>query len=99
MFCAFLYNGQTIFGSTEWPEEGKTVLTNPMTIMTMQQPGQPPMAMVVPMIPGDPSRVTNVITFNDSALARIEGSFLEEAEKKYIEATSRIQLAGHPHIN
>lgn len=101
MFSAFMYNGQVIFGEAEAAAGGdKTTITNPMTIVNVQQhPSQPPQAMIVPLLPGDPSKAHNTITYSDTLLARIEGDIVSDLEPKYIQATSRIQLAGGNKFN
>lgn len=96
MFGAFMYNGQVIFGEAE-PADGvdKTKITNPMTIVNVQQhPSQPPQAMIFPILPGDPTKAVNTITYSDKQLAKVEGDIVSELEPKYIQATSRIQIAG-----
>ena len=103
MFKAIMVGTQLIFGEAEQVEvaEGrKTVFTNPMTIVVQQvHPAQPPQAALVPVLPGDPSRVTNRVTYKNEAFAEVDGDIVTDLEKKYIEATSRIQLAGQPKFN
>ena len=96
MFSAFMNNGQLIFGEAEFfPSVDQVAITNPMTIvMAQQHPSHPPQAMVVPVLPGDLTRVSNKITYRLANLAQVEGDITSDLEQKYIQSTSRIQIAG-----
>lgn len=100
MFNVFMHsNSQIIFGDTQTSEDTISI-TNPMSlVMTQQHPSRPPQAMLVPLLPGDPSRSNNWISYPSSVLARVGGDIVSELEQKYVQATSRIQIAGVEQLN